>query len=123
LTASFNHKDACNHMCALGLGGSGRRTHEEWQAVADEAHVVMMDCLTRFRVLASDDVADVAKTVQMHNERAMQLIWRGEFEEYEATRATRREAMTADRNEFTSQARRLLGVTRAVRLDFRGLPR
>jgi hypothetical protein len=114
LTASFNHKNACNQMASLAMGERGRRSSAEWQEVADKNHHIMMDCLTRFRVLAGDDMAELALAVQAHNEKAMQLIWDGEFDLYEATRRERRAAFGRDQARFSTRARQLLGAGRRL---------
>ncbi len=111
LTASYHHRDACRLIVESHQGGIlTQDTDKQWHAEAAEARRVMLDCVSRLRVLASSETANLAQRVIQHNEYDMELIQAGRFEEFQTTRSERKNAFNADRDKFTDRAVRLLDI-------------
>ena len=119
LTACYDERGACSHMVRLGVEGkTSRRTEEEWQAIANEAHEVALDCLTRLRVLASDDTADLARRLMRHTDKSSELARQQDFVGLKSALKESTGPFTRDRDLFTARARQLLGIRHAGRGRF-----
>lgn len=57
LTASYNHRDTCNRIAALG---NTVRSTEEFVELVEATQNTMLNCITRIRVLAGDRMAGLA---------------------------------------------------------------
>jgi hypothetical protein len=114
LTASYNQRGASKHLFALMRGSPSRHTEAEWRNIAIEAHEAMLDGITRLRVLASDDTAELAWEVMRQADLDIELIYQGKFDEYEATIDERRDEFLRVRDLFTARARKLLRIRHAL---------
>jgi hypothetical protein len=83
LTASYAHRVACRDLARLQeagrAGDSGRsaqpsNSEDALRATAAQAHRVMMECVTRFRVLAGDTIAEAALALHEFNDQDMELV-------------------------------------------------
>ena len=111
LTASYHHRDACRLIVESHQQGmSTQDTDKQWHAEAAEARRVMLDCVSRLRVMASNETANLAQRVIQHNEYDMELIKAGKFDEFQTTRPERKNAFNTDRDKFTDRAVRLLDI-------------
>lgn len=111
ITASYHHRDACRLIVeSHQQGRSTPGTDNQWHAEAAEARRLMLDCVSRLRVLASNETANLAQRLIQHNELDMELIKAGKFDEFKNTRPNRKNAFNADRDNFTERAVRLLDI-------------
>ncbi len=60
LTAHYDHLDACRDIAQPAMGRAKKTSDGDALQKAREADSVMMSCITRFRVLVSDDLAKTA---------------------------------------------------------------
>jgi hypothetical protein len=109
LTASYDHFAACKQLARLQQGKPSSRTEQEVREVADRAHTVMMNCITRFRVLVSDDMAEAAIRLHEHNDKDMKMINAGDGAKFLRERK-RHLVFDTDRDLFIGTAQRVLGI-------------
>jgi len=110
LTASYDHYAACRELARLRQGQERGRPEQAWQESAHQAHTVMMNCITRFRVLVSDEMAEVAIRLHEHNDRDMKMIKTGEGAAFLENRENRVVAFNKDRSVFIAMAQKILGI-------------
>ena len=115
LTASYSAREACREIATLRQGRGSRLDEAEWRSIAEAAHDTTMSCATRFRVLASDETAEVALALHEHNDQDMELL---DLDDngatYLASRKERSALFNEDRDRFVTEARHVLGKAAAV---------
>jgi hypothetical protein len=109
LTASYDHYGACRELARLQQGKTSSRPEPAWRESTDQARTVMMNCITRFRVLVLDDMAEAAIRLREHNDKDMEMINAGESEAFLRDRK-RHLVYDPDRDEYIKKARNALRV-------------
>ena len=79
VTAYYDSVDACKQIGLLRKGEQGHKSEEEWMAEAHAADAVVTRTITRLRVLASDEIADLARQLHARNEMEFDLLARGDL--------------------------------------------
>jgi hypothetical protein len=109
LTTSYDHYVACRDLARLQQGLASSRPEPALRESTDRARTVMLNCITRFRVLVSNEMAEAAIRVREHNDKDMEMIDAGEGAAFLSDRK-RHLVFDADRDEFIRMAQRALGV-------------
>ncbi len=120
LTAHYDHWDACNGVIRSHSGLSGHSSEADLVSTAREADTTMMRCVTRFRVLASPQMAKTALALRRFNDDDLDAIESGSIKaliedgHVETSMATR-EAIDREREQardtFVDQARQVLRIS------------
>ena len=110
LTACYDHISAAREIANLRDGKRSHRTEDQWRLAAEEYHQTTMNCITRFRVLASDEMATTAITLHQHLDDAMDLLDLGDTSPFKDTRNQRQSQFDHDRDVFVSMARGFLNL-------------
>jgi hypothetical protein len=112
LTASYDHRDICRELARLQQGIDSGRSEEACRELTHQAHTVMMNCITRFRVLVSDEMAEAAIRLHEHNDMDMEMIDAGDGAAFLSDRERRRLVFNTDRDVFIKMAQKRLRVRR-----------
>jgi hypothetical protein len=109
LTASYDHYAACRELARLQQGTESSRSEETVRELALQAHSVMMSCITRFRVLVSDEMAEAAIRLHEHNDKDMEMVDAGNGNAFLSDRR-RHVVFDTDRDAFIGMAQKVLRV-------------
>jgi hypothetical protein len=104
-------------LALLQQGSKSSRPEQEWHESIDQAPTVMLNCITRFRVLVSDELAEAAIRVRQHNDKDLETIDSGDSAMFLQERkrhlvfdADRDKFIKADRDKFIKLVQEVLGV-------------
>ena len=109
LTASYENYAACKGLACLQQGLESNRSEQAWRESADQTRAVMINCITRFRVLVSDEMAESAIRLRQHNDKDMEMINSGEGAAFLRERK-RHMVFDPDRDVFIKMAKGVLRV-------------
>jgi tRNA A37 threonylcarbamoyltransferase TsaD len=118
LVASYKHRAICRDLARHQAGVQGSvdaaqalRDASELRADAAQAHQVMMESVTRFRILAGDRAAEAALLLHDINDRDMEAVNRPDGSaELLAARAAGTAEFERLRDALIKEARRVLGI-------------
>jgi hypothetical protein len=96
-------------LALLQQGSKSSRPEQEWHESIDQAPTVMLNCITRFRVLVSDELAEAAIRVRQHNDKDLETIDSGDSAMFLQERK-RHLVFDADRDKFIKLVQEVLGV-------------
>ena len=114
LTAVYDAKRASREIGRLKDGGVSHKTEADWRADLEAYHDVMMQCVTRFRVLASDDMAETAIALHQYMDDGVKLLENTDTttntKEFWDFRESTHDLFVADRDLFVKNAKVFLAL-------------
>jgi hypothetical protein len=115
LNAVYANRQAARGIVNLKEGQWSYKNLDDWWRQVDSSHETMLNCATRMRILASDEMAEAALTLHEIMDEEIDLIAHDDVDGYRTFHAERQHTFVEDRAVFVAKARKFLAIKPRMR--------